>query len=79
MMKDKDETKGLILLTLSDLVTDFLCYSRKEDEDLPRYAIEKAVIANEISIEEMAEYFADCLRTNLRTEYLQTIKDDEEE
>ena len=35
--------------TISDLVADFLYYDRKEDEDLPRGEIEKAIKAEEIT------------------------------
>jgi hypothetical protein len=37
-------------------------YHRKEDEDLPRGAIEEAVEAGEITVDEMIEEFATELR-----------------
>jgi len=49
--------KELILNTVKDLVGDFLYYDRKEDEDLPRGAIETAVLTNEMQIEDMVEQF----------------------
>ena len=49
--------KKKILDTIEDLVVDFLYYDRKEDEDLPRGVIEKAILNREISIEEILEKF----------------------
>ena len=49
--------RDIILKTLDDLVGDFLYYGRKEDEDLPRGAIEKAIENKEISIDEIAAFF----------------------
>jgi len=40
---------------------DFIYYSRKEDEDLPRGEIEKAVQAGEITKAEIVAAFADQL------------------
>ena len=42
---------------ISDLVGSFLYYDRKEDEELPRGAIEAAIEAGEISVTEMADQF----------------------
>jgi len=49
--------RDIILKTLDDLVGDFLYYGRKEDEDLPRGAIEEAIENKEISIDEIAAFF----------------------
>lgn len=38
-----EDIKIKILNTVKDLVSDFLYYDRKEDEDLPRGAIEEAI------------------------------------
>lgn len=46
-----------ILLTIEDLVSDFLYYARKEDEGLPRGAIEEAIQAKEITIDEIVAEF----------------------
>lgn len=54
-MKDRREA---ILATASDLAANFLYYHRKEDEDLPRGAIEEAIGAGEISEWEILEVFA---------------------
>lgn len=43
--------------TISDLFMDWLYYDRKEDQDLPRGAIEEAVEAGEISKQEIANQF----------------------
>lgn len=56
-MKNTGEmsTKGRILLTLEDMIADFLYYDRKEDEELPRGAIEKAIRDGEITIDDIVE------------------------
>ena len=46
-----------ILGTVDDLVADFLYYDRKEDENLPRGAIEAAILEGEITPELIAERF----------------------
>jgi hypothetical protein len=43
--------------TLSDMVSDLLYYKRKEDDELPRGAIDEAVRKGEISIDEMVGIF----------------------
>lgn len=58
----KEELKKIrqdIKNTISDLVAGFLYYDRKEDEELPRGAIERAVNMNIISVEEMVDKFKD--------------------
>ena len=62
-MADKTR-RELILLTVKDLVTDFLDYDRKEDEDLPSDEIENAVEADEITVEEIWTAFKDELEYN---------------
>lgn len=49
--------KDIIFSTVSDLVIDLIYYDRKEDDELPRGAIEQAVKDKEISVDEMAELF----------------------
>mgnify|MGYP001619845374 CR=1 FL=1 len=46
-----------ILDTASDLVGKFMYYDRKEDEVLPRGAIQEAVKAGEITYEEIIAEF----------------------
>lgn len=55
------ETKQVILLTVDDLVANFLYYDRKEDEELPLDAIEEAIIGGEITYVEIVERFVDAL------------------
>lgn len=50
-----------IELTISDLAVDFLLYDRKEDEELPVGAIEKAVAGGLITRERIIELFAEAL------------------
>lgn len=49
--------RDVILATLSDLIADFLYYDRKEDEELPRGAIEEAIAAGEITVDEIVAAF----------------------
>lgn len=53
-------------MTLSDQVTKFLYYDRKEDSELPVGAIEKAIKSGSISIEEMLSHFESELRKGLK-------------
>jgi hypothetical protein len=46
-----------ILAATSDLVSGLLYYDRKEDEDLPRGAIEEAIEAGEITVDEIVAIF----------------------
>ena len=54
MSKTRRET---ILGVVCDLVGALMYYDRKEDEDLPRGAIEEAVEAGEISYDEIVDAF----------------------
>lgn len=50
-------TKQAILNVVSDCATDLLYYDRKEDDELPIGAIEKAIADGVISIDEIVEEF----------------------
>lgn len=54
-------TKERILGTVDDLVSDFLYYDRKEDEDLPNGAIDTAIEKGEVTIDEIVDKFRGCL------------------
>jgi hypothetical protein len=54
--------KKMILDTVDDMVADFLYYKRKEDEDLPVGAIEKAIREGKITKEDIVIRFAQQLR-----------------
>lgn len=58
--------RDTIMATIDGIVADFLYYDRKEDEDLPRGAIDDAVRASEISIDEMVAEFDRLLRKGLK-------------
>lgn len=58
-------SKQIILNVIDDLVSDFLYYDRKEDEDLPRGAIEKAIEDQVISAEEIVSKFKEALERGL--------------
>lgn len=53
--------RELILLTVQDLVTDFVSYDRKEDEELPRDQLEDAVRTGEVTVEEIVNEFRSSL------------------
>lgn len=55
----------LIVDTVTDLVSDLLYYDRKEDEQLPRGAIEEAIQQDEITVDEIVEVFRDKLARRL--------------
>jgi hypothetical protein len=57
--------KDQILGTVEDLVADLLFYDRKEDEDLPRGAIEEAIAAREVSQAEIVQQFTVSLAEGL--------------
>ena len=42
---------------ITDMISDFLYYDRKEDEDLSRGAIEDAVSSGEITLDEIVNKF----------------------
>jgi hypothetical protein len=60
-----ESLKQLILGTVEDMVADFLYYDRKEDEDLPRGAIEEAVAQGQITIDEIVNQFRQSLEEAL--------------
>ena len=49
--------KQLILNTVTDLVSRFLYYDRKEDYELPRGAIEEAIDGGLITVDEIVSHF----------------------
>ena len=55
----------IIEKTIEDLVSDFLYYDRKEDEELPRGCIEKAIQAGELSATEIIQLFQAALMRGL--------------
>lgn len=57
--------KQRILDLISDGVGRLMYYDRKEDDELPRGAIEEAVSKGEITLDEMVAEFANELRNNL--------------
>ncbi len=61
-------SRDTILDTIDDLVSDFLYYDRKEDEELPLNVIEQAVLKGEVSISDMVAKFEACLRNGLSQE-----------
>lgn len=60
-------TREMILGTVDDLLSDFLYYDRKEDEELPLNAIEQAVKNRVVSTDEIIAKFSKGLRDHLDT------------
>ena len=54
-----------ILDHIPDVIGEFLYYDRKEDDDLPVGAIEEAIKAGEITVDEIAVAFTESLRRGL--------------
>ena len=61
----KIPNKLTILNAVVDLVSDFLYYDRKEDEDLPIEGIESSIEHGNITEEEIIEQFAKSLKRGL--------------
>jgi len=59
-----EETKEHIFGSVEDLVSNFLYYDRKEDEDLPVGKIEELIEDKTISIDELVERFRQALLEN---------------
>lgn len=60
-----ENMKITILHTVKDLVSNFLYYDRKEDEDLPRGAIEEAIKDGVITPAEICVAFQKALEDGL--------------
>lgn len=50
-------TKDMILVAASDLISKFLYYDRKGDENLPLGAIEKAISSGLVTVVEITDIF----------------------
>lgn len=57
--------RDMILGVVDDLVSDFLYYDRKEDEELPRESIEAAIEAGEITVDRIVDAFRKSLEDAL--------------
>jgi hypothetical protein len=67
-MSMPETRRQLILYTVDDLALSFAVYDRKEDEELPSGAIEEAIAAGEITVDEIAAQFHGALISGLSTE-----------
>lgn len=59
------ETQDLILNRVDDLISEFLYYGRKEDEELPRGVIEQAVKEGLITKEQIVAKFKQTLEQHI--------------
>lgn len=57
--------KQLILDSVSDLAKNLINYDRRDDEELPRGEIEKAIAAGEVTVEEIVTQFRAALMEEL--------------
>lgn len=53
--------KKILKSTIDDLVSDFIYYDRKEDEDLPLNEIENMINRGETNIDEIVKVFKEVL------------------
>lgn len=60
-----DKIRELILGNIENFISDFLYYDRKDDEELQRGMIEKAIEDGIISVDEIVEKFSFELRKNV--------------
>lgn len=63
----KGERRQRILNTVSDLGAALLYYDRKEDDGLPVFAIEDAIIAGEAHVEEIVKSLVEQLHSSVAT------------
>jgi len=52
-----ESVRSSILANVGDLIANFLYYDRKEDEDLPRGEIEKAIEEGVLTVDEIVDEF----------------------
>jgi hypothetical protein len=62
-----NRNRDIIFATVDDLVTDFLYYDRKEDEDLPVGSIQDAIHTSVISLDELVARFRENVEKGMRT------------
>jgi len=60
------DLRATIEATITDQVQDLLHYDRKEDEDLPRGAIEQAIADGVITVDHMIDVYSRELRRVLK-------------
>lgn len=60
-LADKEYVNDVV----SDLISDFLYYDRKEDDTLPRGHIENMIKNGELTVDEIIGMFAEHLRKGL--------------
>ncbi len=59
-----------ILNAISDLVSDFVYYDRKSDEDLRVGSIEESIKLNEITVNEIIEAFKNAIQESIKWEFI---------
>ncbi len=58
-------TKEHVMGVIDDLISDFLYYDRKEDEDLPRGVIEESIKNGEFTVDDLVQKFKTALEEGI--------------
>jgi hypothetical protein len=61
-----EQSKQEVFATIDTLVSNFLYYDRKEDDDLPIGRIQRLVKEGVLTIDEMVDEFRDHLRDSIK-------------
>lgn len=65
---EPDELKDHILGYIPDMISDFLYYDRKEDEELPLNMIENAIKSGALSTKDIVDRFQKELERGIKCE-----------
>ena len=65
--------KQLVKEVVSDMLSGFLYYDRKEDEDLPVGAIESMIASGDLTVSDIVEMFSQELTERLKGTEKETI------
>ena len=57
--------RQVVLGTANDLITDFLHYDRKEDDELGMGAIEHAIISGDMTMDDILDVFRDGIQNSV--------------
>lgn len=66
-LNERASIKARIVDSVDDLISDFLYYDRKEDEELPVNAIEESIKRGDITIKEIVAKFEKVITNALET------------
>ncbi len=66
--------RATVLAALEDMISGFLYYDRKEDDNLPLGAIEEAITRKKLTMDEMTQRFRDALQESVEIWKYGTVK-----